>query len=99
MGVVPQGSLVTTTSIQYIPTAGLSTFIADLVKRHGIVYVRTDSSTLAEVITRLAGDEVEPDETERLVIALRRANIIDGRTMLTLLGRYFDETRHPYPLQ
>lgn len=50
-------------------------------------------SALAEVITHLAGDEVKPDETEELIIALRRANVIDGPTMVTLLGRYFDETR------
>ena len=50
-------------------------------------------SDLAEVITRLSDDEVKPDETEKLVIALRLANVIDGPTMVTLLGRYFDETR------
>lgn len=48
---------------------------------------------LAEVITSLSGDEVKPDEIENLVVALRRANVIDGPTMVTLLGRYFDETR------
>lgn len=57
------------------------------------MYIKTGSSALAEVITRLTGDDVKPDETELLVIALRRANVIDGRTMVTLLGRYFDETR------
>lgn len=76
-----------------IPTTGLSAYIADLAKRHGIVYVKTGSSALAEVITRLAGDDVKPEETEKLVIALRRANVINGRIMVTLLGRYFDETR------
>lgn len=76
---------------QEIPTTDLSKFIADLAKRHGVVYVRTDMSALAEVITRLSDDEVKPDETEKLVIALRRANVIDGPTMVTLLGRYFDE--------
>jgi hypothetical protein len=49
---------------------------------------------LAQTITRLADDDVKPDETEKLVIALRRANVIDGSQMLILLGRYFDETQH-----
>jgi hypothetical protein len=40
---------------QDIPTAGLSTFITDLAKQHGVVYVKTGSSALAEVITGLAG--------------------------------------------
>lgn len=77
-----------------LPMTGLSAYIANLAQRHGISYVKTGSSALAEVITRLAGDDAKPDETERLVIALRRANIIDGPTMVTLLGRYFDENRN-----
>jgi hypothetical protein len=75
-----------------IPTTGLREFIAALAKRHGVAYVMDGDFALAQVITRLSGDEVVPDETEKLVIALRRAEVIDGPTMVTLLGRYFDET-------
>lgn len=82
-----------------IPQVGVGTFIADLAMRSGVEYVRTGSSALAEVVTRLAGDDVKPDETEKLLIALRRANVIDGRTMVTLLGRYFDEMRNVRSLQ
>ncbi len=76
-----------------IPSTGLKSFIAELAREHGISYVRTGTSALAQVITRLADDDVTPDETEKLVIALRRAKIIDGPTMVELLGRYFDEAR------
>lgn len=58
-----------------------------------MTYVRDGYSALAEVITRLSDDEVVPDETEKLVIELRRAEVIDGQTMVTLLGRYLDEQR------
>lgn len=81
-------------NLQNIPTTGLYLFVAELAGQHGITYVRTGSSALAELITSLSGDDVIPDETENLVIALRRANVIDGKTMVTLLGRHFDETRH-----
>lgn len=74
-----------------IPTTGLRAFIATLAAEHGVVYEPAGHSALAKVITRLAGDEAKPDPTECLVIALRRANVIDGATMVTLLGRYFDE--------
>ena len=77
-----------------LPMTGLSAYIADLAKRHGVVYVKTRSSVLAQVITLLAGDDGNPDETEKLVIALRRANVIDGKSMVTLLGRYFGEMRN-----
>ena len=76
-----------------IPFTGLRTYIANLAKRHGVTYVRTGYDALAEVITRLSDDKVESDETENLVVALRRAKVIDGSTMVTLLGRYFDEAR------
>ncbi|MGF7001266.1 hypothetical protein [Paraburkholderia sp. GAS32] len=76
-----------------IPTTGLREFITDLAKRHGVTYVRDGYSALAEVITRLSDDEAAPDETEKLVIALRRAELIDGPTMVTLLGRHLDEQR------
>ena len=81
-------------NVSDIPMTGLSAYIADLAKRHDVVYVKTGSSALAQVITRLAGDDGNPDETEKLAIALCRANVIDGRTMVTLLGRYFEETRN-----
>ncbi|MFP9230917.1 hypothetical protein A0E43_19445 [Pectobacterium cacticida] len=84
---------------QDIPIAGLSTFITDLAKQHGVVYVKTGSSALAEIITGLADDEVKPDEIERLIIALRRANVIDGQTMVKLLGSYLDEKFVVQPIQ
>lgn len=76
-----------------IPTTGLRPYIVELAKRHGVEYVKTGTSALAEVISRLSGDDVKPDETEKLVIALRRANVINGSTAVTLLGRYFAELR------
>jgi len=79
--------------IQEIPHQGLSAFIADLARRHGVKYEQTPSGELARVITHLSDDVVEPDATERLVIALRRAKVINGAAMVTMLGRYFDEIR------
>ena len=74
-----------------IPTTGLREFIADLANRHGVAYVLDGTAALAQLITRLSDDEVVPDETEKLIIALARAKVIDGPTMVTLLGRYLDE--------
>lgn len=74
-----------------IPLTGLREYIAGLARRYGIVYVRTPSDDLAEVITGLAGDEVRSNETRDLIVALRRAEMIDGPTMVNLLGNYLDE--------
>jgi NADPH:quinone reductase-like Zn-dependent oxidoreductase len=80
--------------LQQIPSVGVGSYIASLAKRHGVSHVRTGSDALADVITRLADDEVVTDETEDMIVALRRANVIDGPTMVSLLGRYLDEKRH-----
>ncbi|ENV16184.1 hypothetical protein [Acinetobacter guillouiae] len=81
-------------NVNEIPHKGLKSYIAKLARQNHISYINTRSSLLAQTITRLADDDVKPDETEKLVIALRRANVIDGSQMLILLGRYFDETQH-----
>lgn len=78
---------------QEITQTGLRAYITALAQRHGVCCSPSGSSELARVSTHLAGDDVKPDETERLVTALRQANVIDGKTMALLLGRHFDETR------
>jgi hypothetical protein len=83
----------------HIPSSNLASFVADLAKRQGIEDVRTKHGALARVITNLAGDQAEPDKTERLIIALRRAKAIDGPTMLTIQGRYLDEKFNVRPVR
>ena len=68
----------------------VGTYIAALARQRGVTYVRTGLDELADVITRLADDEVITDPTEDTLVALARANVIDGRTMSSLLGRYLD---------
>lgn len=62
--------------------------IEELACKHGVVYVPTPSDELAKVLTRLSDDSVVPDQIEDLIVSLRRANVIDGAQMATLLGRY-----------
>lgn len=76
-----------------IPTTGLVEFIADLARKHGVSYVRTGVDDLADAITRLSDDEVVPDDTENLIVSLKRANVIDSLTMVSILGNYLDEKR------
>ena len=76
-----------------IPKVGISSFVIELARQHGVAYQRTGLSDWAQAITRLSGDDGAPDQIEQLVIALRQARVIDGRLMLEILGRYFDEMR------
>jgi hypothetical protein len=75
----------------HIPTSGLKEFVANFARKHGVRYVETHGDTLADVITRLTGDVVVTDATEDLIVALKRAGVIDGQAMVTLLGNYLAE--------
>jgi hypothetical protein len=69
-------------------------YVAELARRHGVVPVRTSHDALAEVIARLSDDDIATDETEDLIVMLKRAGVIDGATLVDLLGRHLDERRH-----
>ncbi|WP_414041571.1 hypothetical protein ACJU26_05800 [Acidithiobacillus sp. M4-SHS-6] len=61
---------------------------------HGVVVQKTPVDMLAETITALAGDRVETDDTERLILALRRAHVLNGESAMLLLGKHLNERRH-----
>ena len=67
-------------------------YVSNLAREHGIACVRQVNDALAEVITQLADDVVVTDATEDLLVALQRAKVIDGPTMVLLLGQYLDES-------
>jgi hypothetical protein len=72
----------------------ISAYVAELARQHGVIHVRTPHDTLAEIITQLSDDEIATDETEDLIVALKRTGVIDGATLVDLLGRHLDERRH-----
>lgn len=71
----------------------VSTFVRALASKHGISAEETQSDRLAYVITRISGDEVELDETERLLVALCKKDIISDVFMTSALGKYFRELK------
>jgi hypothetical protein len=68
--------------------------VQQLAKENGVVYKKTANDALAEVITRLSDDNVVTDATEDLIVALKRANVISGEVMVSLLGQHLREIRH-----
>ncbi|RBP30722.1 hypothetical protein DET50_107137 [Marinobacter pelagius] len=69
----------------------IRSYITDLADQLGIRYQATPEDALAVIAARLAGDGVVTDETEDLIVALKRAGAINGREMVALLGRHLDE--------
>ena len=78
------------------PTTGVAAFVADVARRHGVSYVKTSNDALADFITRFSDDNVVTDQTEDLIVALKRSKVIDGSQMVALLGNYMDEASYAY---
>lgn len=67
--------------------------IRTLARRFAVSYTEGPNDRLAHHITRLAGDTVEFDEIERLLIGLQRANHITRSEMIQLQARYLHEAK------
>jgi hypothetical protein len=70
-----------------------ATVIRQMAERHHVTYVRTETDALAHHITRLAGDHVELDEVERMLIALQRAGHVSRAELVRLQASYLRETK------
>ena len=62
-------------------------------KEYQITYVPKRRDALAHDITRLAGDHVELDEVEQLLMALQRQGHLSRREMVRLQARYLRESK------
>jgi hypothetical protein len=67
--------------------------IRKMAQKYHVVYVRTPRDVQAHHITRLAGDDVELDEIEQLLIALQRSGHLSRAEMVQLQAAYLREAR------
>jgi hypothetical protein len=74
------------------PQNDAATVIRDLARKYDVTYVKTQSDAVAHHITRLAGDHVELDEIEQLLIALQRAGLSRAE-IVRLQASYLREAR------
>lgn len=68
-------------------------YIRQLAERHNVSYKRTQSDALADDITRLAGDDVQPDEVEQMLFALQRAGHLSRVELVRLQANYLREAK------
>ncbi|BDB27324.1 hypothetical protein CTP10_R47290 [Cupriavidus sp. P-10] len=59
-------------------------YVADLAHREGISYAATFADEWAAAVTGLVGDDVTPDATDHLLVALTRAGKLSPRDMVAL---------------
>ena len=62
--------------------------ILALARQHGVRYQPTELDALGNAMTRLAGDDVELDKTELMLLALRRSGHITKAEAVHLHGAY-----------
>ena len=67
--------------------------IRKLARTHKVTYVEGPNDFLAHHMSRLAGDTVEFDEIEQLLLGLQRANRISRVEMIRLQARYLREAK------
>jgi hypothetical protein len=67
--------------------------IRALAERHKVAYVPTATDAWAHQVTRLAGDDVEFDETELLLIALQRAGHLSRTDAVLLQADYLAQAK------
>ena len=72
-------------------TSSAAATIRPLAEEHGISYVEAATDVLGRHITRLAGDDVQLDDTQRLLIALERSGCISGREAVRVHAAYLHE--------
>ena len=67
--------------------------IRKMAQEYHVAYVRMPRDELAHHITRLAGDDVQLDEIEQLLIALQRSGHLSRVEMVQLQAAYLREAR------
>ncbi|MHA6787650.1 hypothetical protein [Pseudomonas sp. FP2300] len=65
-----------------------------LAETHNVTAERDAISRMAAAITRLAGDVVELDKVEQLLVNLKRKGILSKSEILILQSKYLQEKRH-----
>jgi hypothetical protein len=75
------------------PTSNAATVIRALADQHKVAYTPTATDAWARHVTRLAGDDVEFDETELLLIALQRAGHISRTDAVLLQADYLAQAK------
>lgn len=82
-----------------MPTVNVAEFVSRLAARHGVSAARTKLDDLAEVVTMLAGDEVQLDDVGQTLLALRERDLLTADQMNRLLLNHMREERRVQPIR
>ncbi|EJM24726.1 MULTISPECIES: hypothetical protein [Pseudomonas] len=74
-------------------TDSVATEVRRLAKAHHVTADRDSMSCMAVTITRLAGDVVELDGVEQLLVNLKKKGVLNKSEIMSYQGRYLEEKR------
>jgi hypothetical protein len=77
--------------VSHLPKAGVRQFIERLARAYGVEHKRSGLDAFAEAITRMAGDESMLDETGKLLVELKKRDIINNQQLARLVTNYMAE--------
>lgn len=76
-----------------VPTKNVGSFVIALAKHHNVSYAYNSMDQFADSVTALAGDDVQHDRIEDLLVALKRAGKLSMQQVARLSVNYLRE-RH-----
>jgi hypothetical protein len=76
-----------------LPLKNVSAFVQRFAMSRDVHFKRTGLDQWAEAVTRASGDDVTLDETGKLLVALKKKNLINGRQMARLMSNHLSEQR------
>jgi hypothetical protein len=79
--------------LDQLPKHGVIEFVDRLARAHGVVYERSKLDDWAEAVTRAAGDDVRLDQTEELLLVLRKLNLLTSRQASRLMVNHMREMK------
>jgi hypothetical protein len=82
-----------TTSPEAVTQNSTAAYIRELAAQHHVTYIQTPSDRLALDMTRLADDQIRPDEIECMLFALHRAGHLNRQEVVHLQVQYLREAK------
>jgi len=74
--------------LNLLPEQDVNQFVESFAAAHQVTSERTRLDDWAEAVKRAAGDDVQMDGTEKLLVALKKRGLINGRQAARLLRNH-----------
>jgi hypothetical protein len=90
---IPIKSISLPEDLNALPLKNVSAFVQRFALSRDVHFKRTGLDQWAEAVTRASGDDVTLDETGKLLVALKKKHLINGRQMARLMSNHLSEHR------